>query len=159
MESAYFTILDLERASDGANFVKARVLGYFLREGPTELAVSGVAKEIATADNDQALYVLVDMYINHFIFVCEHCFPLYFRHFNALVPCGLGVSTVRTVGGRTPASSTHPSRPSFDVERGRIHDLLNICKATPLITQNAKYVVSVVFHAALAFSNLSPKDS
>ncbi|KAF8530302.1 hypothetical protein BU17DRAFT_35692 [Hysterangium stoloniferum] len=103
IKGAYPMVLEMEAAAEstplrkeGDDFerkkrlVFARVVGYLLLEGPSDMACTTVALEVVSANNIEDRFKIGQMYFNHYIL----CFRKY--------------------KGRTPTPSEHPSRPSFD---------------------------------------------
>jgi hypothetical protein len=77
--SAYSEILKLEQdAHSDANpkiceekLVYARVLGYLIQEGPSMDASEHVAKEVNDCQDHDQFYRLGEMYLYHYICICE----------------------------------------------------------------------------------------
>jgi hypothetical protein len=77
--SAYSKILELEKdAVSDANpktrerkLIHARILGYLIREGPSMHASEHVAKEVNDCQDYDQSYRLGEMYLYHYIGICE----------------------------------------------------------------------------------------
>jgi hypothetical protein len=137
--------------SDDNELVYARVVGYFLLEGPSDVAVSRMAEEVNSCQTHADILTIGQMYTHSLIRACEHCFILFI--FAALIP-----STVKRNKGRTPTPISHPSRPSFEKEREDITDLLLYYSNASSQTK-AKQFVSIALHAALTVSHHTPSKS
>ncbi|KII93030.1 hypothetical protein PLICRDRAFT_377370 [Plicaturopsis crispa FD-325 SS-3] len=113
--SAYRVCLRVEGdAVKESDRIAARVLGYLILHTLSSPALAQVVKEIHSCHEDQDLYALGEAFTHRFI-----------REF-------------RKYKGRTPWSSDHPSRPSFDVERAA---LLASIKEAPKDHSTAKKLV------------------
>ncbi|KAF8635787.1 hypothetical protein AX17_003844 [Amanita inopinata Kibby_2008] len=107
-QSAYTRILNFEESAAATHskptlLIYARVLGYLILHGPSDTARATVTKEILSCIDEDALAELGKFYFDHFIR------PLVFL-----------LTTLRQAKGHTPASSSHPSRESFDVMRDNL---------------------------------------
>ncbi|KDQ54118.1 hypothetical protein JAAARDRAFT_38731 [Jaapia argillacea MUCL 33604] len=148
---AYERCQRLEKASEPSNadgkLMRARLLGFMVREAPTDIGRTNMSNEINDCRDDSELYVLADMYLNHFV----RCF--------------------RSKKGSTPAPSFHVSRPSFDDAQIRLSYLLqeapknhSTAKEKALIRDGYRCVLSGKFDtmsyvrnpAALPFFHASP---
>ncbi|KAF9061998.1 hypothetical protein BDP27DRAFT_1484480 [Rhodocollybia butyracea] len=104
--SAYTSVYNFQQQvlKDEAKVIRARVLGFMLLVAPSDTVRAEVVVSIVSCLNDTALYELGDKYMEFFIRPCE-CFT--------------------SQGSKTPASSNHPSRPSFDARRKVIKEQIH----------------------------------
>jgi hypothetical protein len=105
--SAYNICIDLERrATTEQSRIHARVLGYLIIHAPSVTALHEVVKVIHSYARDfQSLFDLGESFINYFIRPCKFSIRYY--------PSTPTLRLVKKAKGRTPATSDHPSRPSF----------------------------------------------
>ncbi|KAF9220142.1 hypothetical protein BS17DRAFT_739680 [Gyrodon lividus] len=113
---AYPIILQFEKSAkhhkDHRRLIYARILGYLILEGPSDYARVAVAQEVISCEGDEEKLAA--------------CGKLYCDHY---------IRAFRKYKGRTPAPSSHPSRPSFDSRKALIMYML---KEAPQSHQNAK---------------------
>ncbi|KIK91133.1 hypothetical protein PAXRUDRAFT_798891, partial [Paxillus rubicundulus Ve08.2h10] len=76
---------------DPQRLIYARILGYLILAGPTDLAGVVAAKEVVSCEGDEEKLAA--------------CGKLYFDHY---------IRAFKKYKGRTPVPSSHPSRPSFN---------------------------------------------
>jgi hypothetical protein len=71
--SAYLKILQVERNERASPKFRdnARILGYLILEGPSEIARENVAREVDSCCSDEMLSNLGQFYFHHFIRPCK----------------------------------------------------------------------------------------
>jgi hypothetical protein len=104
-------------------------------EAPTDHGRTNFSNEVIACTNDVALQDLAKLCINHFLRCCER--PMTKCNPSQLI---LTKPIVRSVKGRTPAASYHPSTQSFDDEQETLKYLL---EEAPQNHQTAKKKVSL----------------
>jgi hypothetical protein len=131
--------------------IHARVVGYFLLEGPSGKAIFRIAQEVNSCTTPADIIILGQLYTHSIIRACKHGFILFI--FASLIPL-----TVKGIKGRMPTPLSHPSRPSFDQQRKlAIGDLLEYIHSGDYTPEyRAKQLVSITPHAALAVSHHPP---
>jgi hypothetical protein len=136
--SAYPKVLQVERNERASIKLRdhARILGYLILEGPSEIARENVAREVDSCCSDEILSNLGQFYFDHFIRACKLSFCL-FKFFRILKIS----SKVKTNKGRTPTPSSHASRPSFDTLKEMIKAMV---VEAPQNHQQAKKNVSAL---------------
>lgn len=136
---------------DDIGVIHARVVGYFLREGPSGNAILRIAQEVNSCTAHADIIALGQLYTHSIIRACKHGFILFI--FASLIPL-----TVKGAKGKTPSPLTHPSRPSFDDQRAlAIGDLLeHIHSSNTTPEYKAKQLVSITPLAPLAVSHHPP---
>ncbi|KAF9220130.1 hypothetical protein BS17DRAFT_787934, partial [Gyrodon lividus] len=116
ISGAYPIILQFEKSAkhhkDHRLLIYARILGYLILEGPSDYARVAVAQEVISCEGDEEKLAA--------------CGKLYCDHY---------IRAFRKYKSRTPAPSSHPSRPSFDSRKALITYML---KEAPQSHQNAK---------------------
>jgi hypothetical protein len=145
IRSAYSKILLLQRQADAVadpklreqRLVRARVLGYLIREGPSIQASEYVAKDVNACADDDRMEQLGDIYQLHFIRLCE---PPLLRRFCL----SDDLLIVKKNKGATPSPSTHPSRPSFETKKDMMMHMLSESGEAPQHHNQAKKKVSHV---------------
>lgn len=141
--SAYNVCLDFQSKAPDDDVIPARVLGYLILNAPSATAQHEVVKVIHSCKHDfRTLSELGETFINYFI-----------RPF-------------KKFKGRTPASSDHPSRPSFDKDKMDI--MLTVqeapkdhkaAKERALLRDGFKCVVSGKYDTkAIAVDSISKND-
>lgn len=135
--SAYIVCLTFqEQVAEETNIIHARLLGYLILHAPNQIARSEMVRAIHSCEGDFGrLSELGQLYINCFIRACKSSFGIG----KAL---GSNPHSVKKYKGRTPASSDHPSRPSFEKRRKDIQS--TILKA-PTTYKDAKEQVSRLY--------------
>jgi hypothetical protein len=116
--SAYNVCLDFESwATTDQSRIRARVLGYLIIHAPSVAAAHEVVNVIHSCAHEfQDLSDLGDTFIDYFIRLCKFFFSI--QHY----PSTPTSRPVKKIEGRTPASSDHPSRPSFDQVKRELKD-------------------------------------
>ena len=109
----------------------ARVLGYMLIHIPADKGCCLLTIEINGCKCFDDFRALAELYIQHFICLCE---PL-----TAIIYLNLIHPVVKQQKDRTPIPSDHPSRPSFDTLR---MDLMYLLTEPPRNYPDAKQGVS-----------------
>ena len=113
--SAYNVCLQYEASATNANQLRhVRILGFLLLNAPSSGIRSEVTNCIHSRKDDAGLFDLGVCFERHFIVPCE------FSACHSIPYVPIFVSSVKRYKGRTPKSSDHPSRPSFEVARGQI---------------------------------------
>jgi hypothetical protein len=144
--SAYSKILRLEKAPDYSRskhefredkLIRARILGYLIREGPSTQAKDRVAQEVNSCRNDDEMDKLGEMYYAHYIRPRESPSLL------------MTLMTVRKNKGGTPAPSSHPSRRSFETKCDMIRTML--CEPSRSLSDAKRNV-----RATFTYSRLPP---
>jgi hypothetical protein len=129
---AYSKVLEIEQdANSEQDLVRARVIGYLIREGPSMRASEYVAEEVISCENREQLYKIGEMFIHHFIRACEPQLLRCFCHPDA-------PSTVKRIRRYVPTPSCNSSCSSFEPEKEQIRDIP--CKN---LFRNAKETVSI----------------
>ncbi|KDQ61386.1 hypothetical protein JAAARDRAFT_190164 [Jaapia argillacea MUCL 33604] len=92
---AYDRCQRLEQVSGNVDLktILARLLGYMVREAPTDIGRTNISQDIIGCSDESELYILADMYMNHF---------------------------VRCLRSKRPEPSFHLFRPFLDDEQTRV---------------------------------------
>ncbi|EIM91014.1 uncharacterized protein STEHIDRAFT_152697 [Stereum hirsutum FP-91666 SS1] len=119
----------------------ARLIGRLLLEAPTDDGRANVASEIVRCQDDTNLQNMANLYKDHFI----RCFY--------------------KTNGRTPAPSSHPSAPSFDLKKDEIRALLlatpsshDVAKAQALERDGYRCIISRRLDSGSVFAGLVLDD-
>jgi hypothetical protein len=132
----------------GKRLMYARILGYLILQGPSDLARVTVALEVNACNGEEEKMLAVGrFYFDHYIRACK------LQNVRLLFATLESALTVRMDKIRTPVSSNYDRPPSFYTRKAMIMDML---VEAPQNHQQSKANVSPTDHVISARRTISP---